>query len=172
MSDATQLMKEINEEIQAIWLNEPDEIKKLRMGIIDSGAGSYGQYFTTYIFVDGEVRALGYLSLTTILNAIGDPEFELPHIYKLSRQLLSVCSEFLGYCGLKKVLEFVSRYLEIMEKVDSREELKELVRSLVLYVNRMHGWVHFYAPWGLGTQFPFKTKEDVDDLQRLICSKK
>ena len=37
-------------------------------------------------------------------------------------------------------------------------------------VNRLHGWIHFYAPWGLGTQFPFKTKEDVAELSRLVGS--
>jgi hypothetical protein len=172
VSKATQLKKDLDEEIQAIWLNEPDEIKKLRMGIIDSKAGSYGQYFTTYLFVDGEVRALGYLSLTTILNTIRDPGFELSHIYKLSRSLLPVCAEFLGYCGLNKVWEFIRRYLDTMEEIDSREELKDLVRSLTLYVNRMHGWVHFYAPWGLGTQFRFKTEEDAKELQRLTASKR
>ena len=171
MSEAMQLKKEIDEEIKAIWLEEPDEVKKLRMGVIDSGAGSYGQYFTTYFFADGEVRALGYLALTTVLSAIGDPEFELSHIYRMSRMLLPVCAEFLGYCGLNKLWEFVRRYLDIMEKVDSREELEELVRSLVLYVNCIHGWVHFYAPWGLGTQFRFKTKEDARELQRLTASR-
>lgn len=171
MNKSMQLKKEIEDEIQAIWLKEPDEIKKLRMGLIDSGAGSYGQYFTTYFFVDGEVRALGYLSLTTILGAIGDSEFELPHIYKLSKSLLPVCAEFLEFSGLTKLGEFIRRYLAIMEEIDSREELKELVRSLVLYVNRMHGWVHFYAPWGLGTQFQFKTEEDVKELHRLISSR-
>jgi hypothetical protein len=52
LNDAMQLKKEIDEEIQAIWLKEPDEVKKLGMGLIDSGAGSYGQYFTTYFLAD------------------------------------------------------------------------------------------------------------------------
>lgn len=167
MSEAMQLKKEIDEEIQKIWLKEPDEVKKIRMGIIDSGAGAYGQYFTTLMFVDGESRALGYLALGSIYNAVRDPVFEFTHIYKLSRLLLPVCGEFLGYCGLNKLWEFVRRYLEIMEKIDSREELKALVGSLMVYANRTYGWFRFMGPWGLGTQFRIKTREEVQELQRL-----
>ncbi len=170
MSEIRQLKKEIDKEVRAIWLDEPEDIKKLRLGVIDSGAGSYGQYFSTYMFADGEVRALGYMSLTTLFHAINDPAFELSHIYKLSRMLLPVCGEYLGYSGLNTLWDFVRRYLEVMEKTDSRDELKGLIESLVHYVNRLHGWIHFYAPWGLGTQFPFKTKEDVAELSRLVGS--
>ena len=171
MNEAKQLKKEIEEETRRIWMKEPDEVKKIRLGIIDSGAGAYGQYFTTIVFADGESRALGYLALSSIYNTIKDPEFELPHIYKLSRMLLPVGAEFLGYCGLNKLWEFIRRYLEIMEKIESREELKELVGSLVLYVNRIYGWFRFGGPWSLGTQFLFKTEEDVRELQRLTASR-
>ena len=162
------LKQDIESETDRIWMEEPEEIKKLRMGFIDSGAGSYGQYFTTLVFVDGEVRALGYLCYTGILNAIDDPNFELSHIQKLANILLPVCSEFLGYCGLKKVSEFSQRFLDLMNRVETKDGLHELVRSLVLYVNRMHGWIHFYLPWSIGSECRLKTLNDIDDLKLLI----
>ena len=167
MKEAEQLKKDIDEDLKKIWLKEPDDVARMRLGIIPSGAGAYGQYFTTLIFCDGETRALGYLCLSNIYIAINDQDFELKHIYKLSRMLLPVCAEFLGYCGLNKLWEFVRRYLELMEQM-SREELKEVVNSLVLYANRTYGWFRFYLPWGFGTQYPFRTKEDVAELQRLF----
>lgn len=172
MKELEKLKQEIDVEIKRIWLEEPEEVKKLRLGVIDSGAGSYGQYFTTLVFVDGEVRALGYLVLSGIMKAIDDPEFDLAQIRRLSKMLVPVCSEFLGYCGLTKVWDFSQRFLEIVDLVESKGELKGLVRSLVLYVNRMHGWIHFYFPWGLGAQFRQKSKEEIEELRQLISKGK
>ncbi len=171
MKEVERLKREIDAEIKRIWLEEPEEIKKMSMGIIDSGAGSYGQYFTTLVFADGEVRALGYLCLTTILQTIDDPHFDMDHIRKLSKTLIPVCAEFLGYCGLTTLWEYNRRFLELVDKVDDRRELRGLVRSLILYVNRIHGWMHFRFPWGFGTQFRQKTKEHMKELGKLIARK-
>lgn len=171
MKEARKLKQEIDREIERIWLEEPEEVRKIFAGVIDSGAGSYGQYFTTLVFMDGEVRALGYLVYTGILRAIDDPDFDLGQIRKLSNMLVPVCAEFLGYCGLTKVWEFSRRYLDLIDKIESREELRGLVRSLMLYVNRMHGWVHFRFPWGFGTQFRQRSIEEVEELQELLRKK-
>ena len=171
MREVQKLRQEIDAEIKRIWLEEPEEVRKIFAGVIDSGAGSYGQFFTTLVFMDGEVRALGYLVFTGILRAIDDPDFDIVQIRKLSKVLVPVCAEFLGYCGLTKVWEFSQRFLELVDKVDDRRELRGVVRSLVLYVNRMHGWMHFYFPWGLGTQFRTKTKEDMEQLEKLMVSR-
>lgn len=172
MREVQKLRQEIDAEIKRIWLEEPEEVRKIFAGVIDSGAGSYGQFFTTLVFMDGEVRALGYLVFTGILKAIDDPDFDIVQIRKLSKVLVPVCAEFLGYCGLTKVWEFSRRFLELLDRVDSRDELSGLVRSLVLYVNRMHGWIHFYFPWGLGTQFRQKTEKEIEELRWLMAKRK
>lgn len=166
--EVNQLRQDVEAEIKRIWLDEPDEVKKLRMGFINSGAGSYGQYFTTFVFVDGEVRALGYLCYTTILDLLRDPKFEMDHIRKTARSMLPVCAEFLGYCGFKNIWDFTRRFLGLLDKSESKDVLSELVRSLVLYVNRMHGWVHFYFPWGMGAQNRKKTQEEIGELKSLL----
>jgi hypothetical protein len=162
------LRSDVEKEIDRIWLEEPEELLKMRMGFIDSGAGSYGQYFTTLVFADGEVRALGYICFTGIQNAIEDSNFDLKHIQSLSKILVPVCAEFLGYCGLNKIWEFSRKYLDIVSRAESKDGLKELVRSLALYVNRMHGWIHYYFPWGVGSQYRQKTKEDIEMLRKMI----
>jgi len=171
MREVQKLRQEIDAEIKRIWLEEPEEVRKIFAGFIDSGAGSYGQYFTTVVFMDGEVRALGYLVFTGILRALDDPDFDLGQIRKLSQMLVPVCAEFLGYCGLTKVWDFSRRYLDLVDKIESRDELRGLVRSLVLYVNRMHGWVHFRFPWGFGTQFRQKDVEEMINLKDLLKKK-
>jgi hypothetical protein len=172
MRAVSTLKREIDSEIKRIWLDEPFELKKIRRGFIDSGAGSYGQYFTTLVFMDGEVRALGYIVFTGILKAIDDPAFDMSHIRNMSRMLVPVCAEFLGYCGLNKLWGFSRRFLALVDQVESRDELRGLVRSLVLYVNRMHGWIHFYFPWGLGSPLRLKTREEIGEMRKLISERK
>lgn len=164
------LTQDVEREIERIWLEEPEEIKKLRLGFIDSGAGSYGQYFTTFVFVDGEIRALGYLCYTGILNAINDPDFDLKQIQKMARIFIPVCSHFLGYCGLEKVWEFSQRFLDLTERAEKKDDLNKVVRTLVLYMNRMHGWIHFYLPWATGAHCRLKTKEETMDLKSLTAT--
>lgn len=154
---------EIENEIKKIWLEEPVELKKIRLGYIDSQAGSYGQYFSTYVFVDGEIRALGYLGYSTLLKLVDDPKFDLYHLKEVARGLLPVCAEFLGYCGLKKVWEFTKTFLKMLDVIDDRKDLKDIVRLLTLYANRLHGWVHFYFPWGLGVFFPLRSGKDLNE---------
>lgn len=160
--------KEINEEIKNIWLEEPSELKKMRLGFIDSRAGSYGQYFSTYVFVDGEIRALGYLCYSTLLRMVDDPKYDLYHLRQLARGLLPVCAEFLGYTGLKKVWEFTKTFIDMLEEIDNKEDFKDIVRSLTLYTNRLHGWVHFYFPWGLGVLFPLRSSADLQELESIL----
>lgn len=167
LAEINALKAEVNKEVEAIWLNEPIEIKKLRHGYIDSGAGSYGQYFTTFVFADGEVRALGYLCLTTIQTFIGDDDFSLPQIRKAAKNLLTVCGEYLNYSGFQKIWDFVSRFMSILDRAESKEGLYELASALTLYVNRMHGWLHFYFPWSLGAHMKIATAADVAEMRAL-----
>lgn len=170
--EIAELKQEITREVEAIWLEEPIEIKKLRTGFIDSGAGSYGQYFTTFVFADGEVRALGYLCMTNVQTCIGDDDFSLPQIRKLARNLLSVCGEYLNYSGFEKMWNFVSRFMNILDRAESKEGLYDLATALTLYVNRMHGWLHFYFPWSLGAHMRIVTAADVTSLRSLADSYK
>lgn len=168
MKEAKELVMEIRQEIDRIWTEEPLELRKIRLGFIDSGAGSYGQYFSTLVFVDGEVRALGYLCLGSLVQLSDDPVFDLDRLKKMAFALLPVCAEFLGYCGLEELWGFHKRFLALLEEEITREDFKELVRALSLYVNRLHGWIHFYFPWGLGTQFRLKTRQEIEQLKQLI----
>ena len=172
MKQVDEMVSEIRQETDRIWMEEPLELRKIRLGFIDSGAGSYGQYFTTLVFVDGEVRALGYLCLGSLVQLCEDSSLDISHLKTMASTLLPVCAEFLGYCGLEKLWDFHKRFLALLEEDITREDFKELVRALALYVNRLHGWIHFYFPWGLGSEFRLKTKQEIEELKQLIEEKR
>ena len=67
--------KDIDNELEKIRLEAPTEVRKMMHGIIDSEAGSYGQYFSTIVFVSGEVRALGIYSARFLLHAGRHPGY-------------------------------------------------------------------------------------------------
>jgi hypothetical protein len=74
---AVELNKELIAEIKEITLNEPIDVKRMRTGLMDPPAGSWNQYFTTHLFADGEIRALGYLGMTTVDHCLRDDKFTM-----------------------------------------------------------------------------------------------
>jgi hypothetical protein len=163
-----EVKKMIDEEANRIRLTEPDEVKKIfQYGLIESQAGSYGQYFSTMVFAEGDCRALTYYNVNNLLFLFDEPLFTLEHIKKLFRLYVPLSAEFLGYCGFKKLWEFVQAILEVLDDVKSKEELKELITSLAIYVANLHAWVHHRFPWGLGILFPRKKPEEIEELLRL-----
>ena len=106
-----ELKREIEAETERIRLQEPDEMKKVRFGLIESGAGSYGQYFTALDFVYHEVRTLGCSSLYGILKMADAPGFTLGHLKALLRVYAPTSAEFIGYCGFKKIWDGDDRSL-------------------------------------------------------------
>ncbi len=163
-----ELKKEIEAETERIRLQEPDEVKKIRLGLIESGAGSYGQYFTTYDFVHHEVRAFGCYNLYGILKAAELPGFTLDQLKALLRIYAPVSAEFIGYCGLQTIWDFTKRTLDILDTIESEDDFLGLIASLTRYVNQVMSWTHHYFPWGIGVLFPQRTKEDLEDALRLV----
>lgn len=158
----------IDKEAERIRFSEPDEVKKIfQYGLIESGAGSYGQYFSTMVFAEGDCRALTYYNVNNLLFLFDDPLFTLEHLKKLFRLYVPLSAEFLGYCGFKKLWEFAKSILEVLDTVDSKVELKELLTSLAIYVSNLHTWVHHRFPWGIGALFPRKSPEEIKELCRL-----
>ena len=74
------LKQEIEAETQRIWLEEPLDLKKLRLGIIDNEAGSYGQYFTTWDFANGMIPPMYsndmgmYMPAVVLAKGVAAPE--------------------------------------------------------------------------------------------------
>ena len=159
--------KDIDSELEKIRIEAPSEVRKMMQGVIDSGAGSYGQYFSTIVFVSGEVRALGIYSARFLLHAVDIPGITLDQLKALAKMCLPVGAEFLGYCGLTTLMSLTHDVLNCLDAINDSSTFKELIASYFTYVNRLHLWVHFYFPWEIGVLFPQKKSEDIQALLRL-----
>ncbi len=159
---------EIDAELDRIVLDEPQEVKKLRYGIIDSGAGSRGQYFTTYVFAFNDLRNYGSLGLRPLFKAAADPSFSFDNLKTLFKHS-TVLAVFLGYCGFKKVLAYRNEILEVIDTMQSKDDFKEFIASYLRYISRLQLWCHWYFPWGAGVSvMPQKTPDELKEMLKLF----
>jgi hypothetical protein len=159
--DLENLINRIHDECENIWLNPPKDLLDIHRGKIKSGAGSYDQYFSTMVFVNGEVRQLGYNAFGGLLKSFSNPRISLQTAKELPQPFTEIAAGFLGYCGLEKLNEFTQRALVLNKKARSKNELTQLYNALCIYTNRLHGWSLHYFPWKHGKDYKFKVKYKV-----------
>jgi hypothetical protein len=167
----TKTWQELRDEIKAealrIWFEEPEEIKKIRLGIYDPPAGAMGQYFTTWDFVVGMVRDLAMSPVTAILKLVKNPLFGLDQLKVMLSTFIPIYTEFLGYCGLRTLERFTNEMLDLMPDIKTKEEFYDLLSAYSMYCNKLQAWcVHFF-PAGLGFPYKLKTKEELQEMARI-----
>lgn len=164
MNEAVEALKQrLVLETDRIWLDEPEEIKAMRLGVFTSGAGSYGQYFSNLVFVNGDMRALStWITPAIIVRALDDERFSLEQCKDLFAWTNLVNVDFLAYCGFVSFGNFVHEIVESFGQIESKAELEELLGAWYAYANRMYLWVHHSFPWGLGTAYPKLTADDLE----------
>jgi hypothetical protein len=179
VKDWRKVKEEIEAEIDDIWLNEPEEIKKSRLGIFPSGAGVYGQYFGNIFFISGDIRAIGYWVVEpSIMRCLDSPDFTLDHCKKLFEWLTFHVCELLGgtygekcpapWLNMGTLYRLCKDILASYDTIKTKEEFKELLVSWYTYVNRLYRWSFFMFPWHLGLIFQRVEPENVKELAKLV----
>ena len=159
---------EIELATEAIQSTPPEEVLKIfHYGIVDSGAGSYEQNFTTMVFAEGDCRALAFYNANNLLLVAEEESFTLEHMNIMARLYLPIGSEFLGYCGLVRIWEFAQNVIKALDTLETKQDFSELLNAFNTYVSVVHGWVHHYFPWKLGELYPQKKKTDVMKMVEL-----
>jgi hypothetical protein len=149
------IVDEIHDETQRIWISPPSEITDLHQGRTGSRAGSRNQYFSTLVFLNGEVRPLGYCSLNGLVRLTRATDLPLDTLRLITPAFIKVPAEFLGYCGLDTLWRFTQQTIQAMETLSTREQYFALVNSLALYVNTLNTWNLHYFPWHHGSAYPY-----------------
>lgn len=170
IEDWRAVKKDIVQEIQRIWLQEPVEIKKIRYGIIASGAGSGKQSFSVLVHLEAYLMLVGADVMYRFLKVSQYEEIALPELVRMTREFLVAsfnAFEFLTDLGIPRMHEIGNRYAAALDLVQSKEEYVELTGAMMTYVIRMHRWVHFIFPWNLGVAFPHA---NVAELKSLVAS--
>jgi len=159
-----ELISHIHARTKAIWLTEPEDLERLRNGVIDSGAGSYGQVFTTLLFAQSEIRGLAYYASTAVLNLARDESFTLEQLKKMARAHFVYRAGFLNYVGLHELGGLYQEYFALLDRLETREEFIQLTQAIKSYGARLHLWTEHVFPWHLGVHLAQRTEPEARQL--------
>ena len=148
------LVARIHEETERVWIRPPREIEDLHRGVVRSGAGSYAQYFSTLVFLNGETRPLGYCALNGLVRLSQSDSFSLDALREMTPNFVRTPAEFLGYCGLSTLWDLVQETLEALPLLQTKAQYHALVGTLALYANVLNTWNLQYFPWHHGAEYP------------------
>lgn len=154
------LAERVQEETEAIWTTPPREIVDLHRGAIPSGAGSYSQYFSTLVFVNGETRPLGYCALNGLVRLSRRESLTLEALCEIAPTFMRTPAEFLGYCGLDTLWSFTQETIAVLPQLRTKDQFCALIGSLALYANVLNTWNLQYFPWHHGTEYGARAQSE------------
>ncbi|KAI9036170.1 uncharacterized protein KD926_002200 [Aspergillus affinis] len=157
------LVREIHNETESSWSGISSDLEIIHQGRATSHAGSKGSYFATMVFINSEIRALGYWILNNILKtAETQPHFDLGHLISMYRVFVPTPAEFVGYVGAhflcsinRKIDVILKETVEQMEDQQAaREDFLALMSALAQYVNLLNAQNLQLFPWNHGSEYP------------------
>jgi hypothetical protein len=159
--DWNAFLTEVEARTDAIWMEEPPDLRRLRHGIVSSGAGTHGQLFNTILFAQSEVRGLTINACQAILVCASDDLFTLPHLRLEAKAHLSGRSGLLHYLGMHELGELFLRFVAHVDTIATKEDFVRIVRALKTYGARVHMWTLHSFPWHLGNAMPRRAEAEI-----------
>lgn len=163
----------IEKEIDRVWFNEPIEIQKVRMGVIDSGAGTGEQSFTVLVHLEAYMMLVGADVMYRLLKISKYEDMELQTLNRMTREFLTGTFnvfEFMTDLGLTNMHQIGQMYADMLDQLKTKDEYVELTGAMMTYVIRMHRWIHFIFPWNLGVAFPQRKPAELQVFSKLLAS--
>lgn len=162
------LLHYIEAETDAIWVNEPQDVLALRLGVQTSEAGVYGQYFSPWVMVTGLVRSLAIVDVAVLVRLARDETFTVAHLQRLVHEMLAVMLGVVSYFGLPQLGATLAAVDRTVDQIEEREDFSRFIRALHTYVNRYNLWLYQTFPWRLGVLFPKTNGMDAQTVLDLL----
>ena len=163
MNNLSELKDAIRNEIEAIWVEEPEDVRTIRRGFFPSGAGNYNQYFSVLVMLGSETRNLAIHSFSNLVTFSESGEFDIQQLKYMTKEMLRVTTGVMGYFGLKRLGEILTSFLNQLDGVEELHELRDLFKDLFTLSNRYQMWLYQTFPWHLSVFFPKKTLDEVQE---------
>lgn len=163
----------IEKEIDRVWFDEPEEVRKIRWGVIDSGAGSGEQSFSVLVHLEAYLMLVGADVMYRLLKISRYDDVELATINRMTREFLTGTFnvfEFMTDLGLTNMHEIGQMYSDALDTLETKEEYVQLTGAMMTYVIRMHRWIHYIFPWNLGVAFPHRKPAEVAAFSRILAT--
>lgn len=140
-------------EREKIWFTSPPDVEALGRGEVPRGTGARGQYLSTIIFAEGEARTFADEMLWGIIRVCEDTECDVKTIQFMIDEIIGYKASFFDFVSIPSAAEMTRLYVEAARLCETREDLARLSHAALGYANRLHMWVDFILPWGLGDGF-------------------
>ncbi|MES0325994.1 MAG: hypothetical protein ABUK18_08970 [Candidatus Bathyarchaeia archaeon] len=168
----------IEDEIDRIFWDEPEEITMCKNGIFPSGASVGGQVLGNLVFLIADTQAMGWkCAKPTVSTAIKDPDMGLEVCKKIWRYSTLHIAKMLGdeaspgcpapWLNLPNLYKFSTAINRVLPEVKTKDELEDLLWSWFNYVDCLNRWFFLVFPWHLGKEFQIVKPEDIAEMDRL-----
>jgi hypothetical protein len=165
--DAEELKEKMQKETEKIWLKEPVDVKKMRLGLYGTAAGSYNQYFSVYDLTLHYVGCFVSYVYPAVIRVAKDSKFDIYHLRTIVRTILKNSMFCYGHLGWVKIGEFNSAFLDMLDDL-SREDFVELLELLTVYMRQHYAWQYHYHPWAVGAFFQKRSEKDIKEMAELL----
>ena len=166
----SKLVQDINQATTSCWGEEPDKVRSVRLGVIESGSGMGGQSFSVLVHLKAYLMAYSADMLFHILKLAEDCTITTCQIKNTTLSLMVNSFNhfhFMGDLGLSSLNDLGTHYVNTLPSVTNKEEFIELTQALVIYINLLHHWIHAIFPWHLGSSFSHHTEAKVANEPKL-----
>src|SRR5690606_41260072 len=133
-------------ERDAIWLEQPEEIRILSRGEHPRGIGSRGQYLTPIMFAEGAARNLADEVLWSIIGFCDRPELDFATLKVMAAEMTGRKSGIFELFGLEHVSETISFYACAVDVPRDRVVLMCHSTALTVYIYQSQFWSHTALP--------------------------
>ncbi len=168
----------IEDEIDRIFWDEPEEITMCKKGVFPSGASVGGQVLGNMVFLIADTQAMGWkCAKPTVSAAIKDPDMGLEVCKKIWRYSTLHIAKMLGneappgcpapWLNVPNLYKFSKAIERVLPEVKTKDELEDLLWSWFNYVDCLNRWFFLVFPWHLGKEFQIVKPEDITELDRL-----
>lgn len=150
------LARAIGAAADAIQLEEPEDVRRLRTGDVPD-AGSFDQYFSVWVASYGLVRDYVVNTLYPVHNALAERGLETARV--VYGTVGTTYHFSLRYHGYAQLSDFAQQFHELLEQTDDAAVAGEALEQLLRFGNTTYAWSHQVFPWYLGMHFPARGTE-------------
>jgi hypothetical protein len=136
-----------------IWEKMPRDVYDLSNGKVPGDTNVYGQYVTTALYADSEMRTLCDEILFYMVETAKEGDVDLRTLIRYAKNLLDYKAKFLCFTGVPMAGDMLTLYMEALDSVEELNGFIQLTEAALMYFNRHHMWVDLIIPWGVYNGF-------------------
>jgi len=88
-----------------------------------------------------------------LIRVAEDTDADLPTLQSIIKQIIGYKADFFDFVSLPHAASMIHLYVETACQCTTLHDLCRLSHAALSYANRLHMWVDFILPWGLGDGF-------------------